>query len=217
MLKKYRYLFIVISTIAIGVVSYRNCSGKIKKSILITYDKQYVQELSKVEENHPYWKKYGFVLKKVDELEDLLAEVYQITGENGIGWSESSPGDFVRINIKLRNGRIVQFDSLGGWLSNFEESDWIPNSPKIKKHPYGITLDMGKGDKILILIGATPDVYLTLIYIGKDTAEVIFNKEIVALLAIAETESGYRLKGQLYFDEYVSLEDRGMATILKHF
>jgi hypothetical protein len=209
--KKHRYLFIIISTIAIGIILYKNCKGKIQKPIPIAYDKQYVSELEKIKENHSYWKKHGFVLKKVDELEDSLAEVYQITGENGIGWNEE-PGDFVRINIKLHNGRIVQFDSLGGWSSIFEESDWIPNSPKVRIHPYGVTLDMGKGDQILILIGDIPDIYLTLIYIGKDTAEIIFNKEIISLLAIKETEKGYRLKGQLYFDEYVSLEDRGMAT-----
>lgn len=212
MLKKYNYFLIIISTIVMGLVLYKNCSGKVKKTISITYDKKYVEELRKVNENSAFWKECGFLLKKVDELEDSLAEVYNVTGENGIGWNEE-PGDFVRINIKLRNGRIIQLDGLEGWLSIFEKSDWIPNSPKIKKHPYGITLDMGKGDQILILIGASPSDFLTLIYIGKDTAEVIFNKADLYLSGLLETEKGYLLQGELVdTGECMDWEDRGITT-----
>jgi hypothetical protein len=213
MLKKYRYLLIIVSSIIIGLVLYRNCSGKINKPFPITYDKQYVKELRKVNENSSFWKECGFLLKKVDELEDSLSEVYNVTGENGIGWNRE-PGDFVRIKLKLRNRRTMQFDHLGGWIKVLEKSEYfdrsiadslkIPaNSTKIKLHPYGVTLDMGEGDQILMLFGikynTDPAALLTLIYVGKDTAEMIFNKHF-DVFEIREQNQGYSLIGRMYWE-----------------
>ncbi len=211
MLKKYSYSLIISAAAAIGLTHYEECSGKIRKPIPITYDKGYVKKLLEVEEDSPCWKERGVVLKEVTDLRDSLCSMYHISGEEGIGWNDE-PGDFVRIAIKLKNGETVVYDNICGWVEILRQTkDYYSRvvintlklpaqSEKIGTCPYGIKLDVGKTDKILMLFGPNyaSDVsgLLTLIYIGKDNAELIFNTEF-RLFEIREQQGSYSLIGRL--------------------
>lgn len=209
------YLSIVLITLSVAVVilCYKQCDGKSVKQIPISYDKNDISPLDdfKNYEESISFKEHGMILKKVDRLGDSLAEAYNLTGENGIGWDDEG-GEVKRIKIKLKSGRTVVYDNdNGGWLEIFKKEDYslpiadrikIPEqSQKIQKHPYGITLDMDNGDQILMLFGyqysTDPARLLTLIYIGKDQAEIIFNKHF-NVFEIREQEQGYSLIGRLH-------------------
>ncbi|MCG8340194.1 MAG: hypothetical protein MI674_02850 [Cytophagales bacterium] len=114
------------------------------------------------------------------------------------GW-ENEPGDFEKIQIKLEKGGIVEFGYYDSWIKIEDPIKLPEQSQRVKQTPYFFTLDMGEGKYIMVLAGyayASMPGYLTLIAVGQDTAEVIFNKQ-VDLLEIAETDQGYRLVGRL--------------------
>jgi hypothetical protein len=206
MKKIYKYVLMLILPIALVSIVIHYCKNR--HAIPFTYDAKNVDKLHKLSAESPYEKEHGIVLKKVDDLEDDLVAVYNFTGENGIGWN-NDPGDFCRIKIKLPNGKIDSYDS-GEWLNIFKQIEdciyrpiaetlvYPKESTKVKLRPYGITLDLQNGDKILILISygysSDPSALFTLIYIGQKTSEVIFNKHF-DLYEIREEVGGYELLG----------------------
>ena len=199
MRKIYKYAFLFILPIAIVSIVMHYCKNR--HAPVIEYDKKHVEKLRGLDYT-------GLVLKRVTELEDDLVDVYQIVGENGIGW-DTDPGDFRQIKIKFPNGKIDSYDS-GEWIGIFKQIEtciyrpigetlvYPKESPNIKLRPYGITLDLKNGDKILALISygynCDPAALFTLIYIGQTTSELIFNK-LFDLYEIRENESGYELLG----------------------
>lgn len=196
-LMKKLYFFLLPVLTIVGLVMYKNCHGKTLKKRTLTYDKAHVEKLR----DFTGYKNLD-EFKKVGEIEHLQVTFLEC-------W-EGEAGDFRKVQIKLQNGRIVEYDNSDGWIKFTEPSEplaitladivKIPeDSSKIQAHRYGITLDMGKGNWILMLFGypyANDAGLLTLIDVSKDHAEIIFNKE-VDVLEITETAQGYRLVSEL--------------------
>lgn len=220
--KAYLTILLAIAVLPMTmVVCYKQCSGKPIKQIPFSYDKNYVEPLN------------GFTgynnleeLKEIGKIRDPQVAFLECWEDEG--------GDFRRIRIKLKNKKVVEYDNRDGWLEIFKKAkygsgaiaDFLKtpaNSSKIKMHPYGITLDMGKGDQILMLFGyqyaTDPARLLTLIYIGKDQAEIIFNTYFT-LFEIRENQGGYSLIGKRssdgsYADPYEIAIKNGKLTFEK--
>jgi hypothetical protein len=202
-----KYAFIIFVSTIVGLIVHKKCNSETSKSIPITYDKAYVEPLYGFDETDERFVKKEVVFKKVAEMESQPVDFYNCFGG---GW-DGDPGDFRRIKVKLTRGHVVEYDNSPGWLEIFKKEEYSSGSiadflktpaksSKIKMHPYGITLDMGKGDQILMLFGyqygTDPARLLTLIYIGKDQAEMIFNRHF-DVFEIREQQQGYSLIGRM--------------------
>jgi hypothetical protein len=191
------YFFLIPVLIILGLIIYQTCDGKNPKKASIRYDKAHVEKLR----DFTGYKNLD-KFKKVGEIADPQVAFLEC-------W-EGEAGDFRKVQLKLPNGRTVAYENSDGWIKFLERSEplaitladliKIPeHSSKIQSHSYGVTLDMGEENRILILFGypyANDAGLLTLIYVSKDQAEIIFNKE-VDVLEIAETTKGYRIVGEL--------------------
>jgi len=142
--------------------------------------------------------------EKIGQINTPLAELYNYSSES---WDyhtkqrwDATPGDFCRIELTLPSGVWVMLENLdGGWSKLTDIIKTTQNSAKINKHTYGITLDMGSDNRILILTGykyTSEPGLLTLLFVTPNSAGMVFNKK-VELLEVIETENGYRLLGQL--------------------
>jgi hypothetical protein len=191
------YFFLTPVLIILGFVLYQTCDGKIFKKASIKYDQAHVEKLR----DFTGYKQLD-AFKKVGEIAD-----HQVTF---LECWEGEAGDFRKVQIKLQNGHTMEYDNSDGWIKFTEPSEPLAitladmiklpeNSNKIRPNRYGVTLDMGNGNYILMLFGypyANDAGLLTLIYVSKDQAEIIFNKE-VDVLEVAETTKGYRIAGEL--------------------
>lgn len=204
----YKYAFIIFASIIIGLVVYKSCKSDTNQPIPIIYDNAYVEPLYGFSEaDKERFKNKEVVFKKVGEIKNPSIDFYSCFGG---GW-ETDPEGFRRIKVKLKAGRIVEYDNNEVWVKIFEKGEYLDgsiadslkipaNSTKIKLHPYGITLDMGEGDQILMLFGmkynTDPAGLLTLIYVGKNATEMIFNKHF-DVFEIREQQQGYSLIGRM--------------------
>lgn len=195
-MKKLYFLLIPV-LIILGLILYQTYDGEILQKAFIQYDKTHVASLR-------HFKGYRQLdaFKKVGQIESPQVTFLEC-------W-EDEAGDFRKVQLTLRNGDIVEYDNRDGWIKFTEPSEplairlaeliKIPeNSSKIHPHRYGVTLDMGKGNHILMLFGypyANDAGLLTLIEVRKNHAAIIFNKEM-DVLEIVETAQGYRLVGEL--------------------
>jgi len=159
MTKKYKYTLIIAALAIICFVVYKNCYSNIQEPISITYNKAQIEQLTGFEKHKKDFKERNIVLKKVDEIKSLSAELYNCFGG---GW-ETDPGDFRRLKIRLKKGHIIEYDNINGWIKFLERSEPLSvvmsqlvkapiQSKKIHKHLYGITIDMKGEDKILGLL-----------------------------------------------------------------
>lgn len=151
--------------------------------------KETVEKLADLEE-------YDVVFQKIDQPDSATAP--WVTLYNCSGWKNTEPGDFTKIQIELENKSIVEFTNRDAWVRIKDRVKVPVNSLKIKKAEHFISLDMGLGQHILILLGygyASNPGLLTIIHVGQNTAKLIFNKEI-NLLEITETDFGYQLTGK---------------------
>jgi len=152
--------------------------------------------------------------EKIGAIDDPPAEVYHaILCDSTSTSGDARLGDFSQLYLHFPSDLLISFENFdGGWVGPTDQIK-LPHKPKkVKKHRYGITLDVGGGNRILILTGAryTSDLgLLTLIFVGQDNAEMIFNKK-VELLEVQETEKGFRLLGQLPPKEVGQESDGGV-------
>jgi hypothetical protein len=203
------YQDVLLSILVVGIAIASLIYDRIHKHLLpIDYDKTHVEKLDGLNVNSSGFKEEGYFFSKEENWSDDLAEVFYFFNAQGIAW-ENDPGDFCRIKIKLPNGKADSYDS-SEWLNIFKQIKngvsrpkaetlvYPKESPNIKLRPYGITLNLKNGDKILALISygynSDPAALFTLIYIGKEKSELIFNK-LFDLYEIRENESGYELLG----------------------
>ena len=207
------YFLGVLLLVSILLLLYKKCDGKTKQGISIVYDKTYVKPLKGFEG----YKDVTF--KQIGEIKNPNAVFFHC-------W-DTDPGDFKRIRLKPKSGKTIDYDNIDGWVDIYKREEGRQGSvldgiktpeqsKKIKKHPYGITLAMEGEDQLLMLFGyhysSDPAGLLTLIYVGRNNAEVVFNKRF-KLFDLRESEAGYSLIGRIgsegsYSDSYeISIKD----------
>lgn len=94
----------------------------------IAYDAKHVSKQERFED----FKDKNLVFRKVYETEAPSITLYNPAG---YAW-ETDPGDFSKVQIKLENGNMVEFDNLDGWIKLKAPIKLPEQSPSVKKTPY---------------------------------------------------------------------------------
>lgn len=172
---------------------YAKYKDKTSKPIPITYDKQHVDPIINT-------RRYSTSFDKVAKLQDPPVTLYRYVG------LEKEVRDFSKATIYFASNTSLRLHNSEGW-SKISDAIKLPAQPKkIQKHPYLINLPIDEERYILLLCGGKSKVnqppLLTLVSVDpSNSAEVIFNKN-VELREITETAHGYRLLGELSYNQY---------------
>ncbi len=145
------YFFFIPVLIILGWIVYQTCDRNPLKKASIKYDKAHVKPLR----DFTSYKNLD-EFKKVGEIADPQVTFLEC-------W-EGEAGDFRKVQIKLQNGRTVEYVNSDGWIKFLERSEplaitltnlikILEHFSKIKSHRYGVTLNMGEGNRILMLFG----------------------------------------------------------------